>query len=852
MIKRMIFNVLTQFIIISISMVIRGKGHSRNILYLDYFLFQTKINEMGRPKGSKTKNQLDPANILEPTRRVIDENQNIDKNSSVDENQNIAGTAPPPKKKKPSVVTRRRSRDVQYWKDVVGPPMEFFPRTKLPQNKAVIQRYFSLRQELPPTQRICDIVNIIYTELVTEVWKPARIFTDKEYKCKRIITAVIKKFLKVQKNKTKGGTVQKKVKDLEEHLHKLCDLAPLNLKDMLKSTYKMNKDWEQDWKFYLNMCEKNQPGCVSGRDVKLATKEGKKQDRTKEGIKRAQKSGANKRKMEDKVSGDDFDDGTVDKDDCTDKDVVFKKKKKRAKLVLEIDSKSLVEQTTGTSDRLGLSARQTAMMLATVVKVGGGNLAEVPLTKSSVHRQRKKTRARKGKEIKNSFVHSDCGFVLHYDTKLVNPKGRDTEDRAAVLYSGGIHKQPYLLGIPKFKSSAGKDVEVGVLAQIEEYNIDVKDGIATCYDTTSSNSGAKEGAHFRIERRVGHGILELECRKHVQELHVSHANKAVFGATKGPQKAHYKRLKKEWLSMEHNTDNMQLFDWKKYSNYTFIIEKAKQSLAWASWHLEQKTFPRDDYKELNELIVVFLGGQVPGGFKPKMKGAMHEARFMADAIYILSMELFSNEFLMDQTLSEQVHKMSVFIAIWHGPNFLKCGLAATAPGNDLDYFYDMLQLSDSEDPVLSRIGAHVAESIQRHTSYLKAPQVVFALFDKKLSPLDRQHLASALHAIPRPDVSPSLFKPGKLDAVPLLCSIKECVGSAACETDTGELYPRKTLASFVSVKSFMMFNLIGIEDLTWLGAPVALWPCFPSYLRASSFVEDLLVVNDGAERGMCN
>ena len=202
-------------------MVIRGKGHSRNILYLDYFLFQTKINEMGRPKGSKTKNQLDPANILEPTRRVIDENQNIDKNSSVDENQNIAGTAPPPKKKKPSVVTRRRSRDVQYWKDVVGPPMEFFPRTKLPQNKAVIQRYFSLRQELPPTQRICDIVNIIYTELVTEVWKPARIFTDKEYKCKRIITAVIKKFLKVQKNKTKGGTVQKKVKDLEEHLHKL-------------------------------------------------------------------------------------------------------------------------------------------------------------------------------------------------------------------------------------------------------------------------------------------------------------------------------------------------------------------------------------------------------------------------------------------------------------------------------------------------------------------------------------------------------------------------------------------------------------------------------------------------------
>lgn len=812
---------------------------------------------MGRPKGSKTKNQLDPANILEPQRPVSDENQNIDENQNVnenrniDENQNIARPAPPPKKKKPSVVTRRRSRDVQFWKDIVGPPVEFFPRTKLPQNKVVIQRYLSLRQELPPNEKISDIVHIIYTELVTEVWKPARIFTDNEKKCKKIILAVIKKFIKVQNNKTKGGTVEKKIKDLTEHLYKLCDLAPPNLKDMMNSTYKLNKEWEQDWQFYLNMCEKNQPGCVSGRDVKLAIKESKKRDRTEGDIERAQKSNANKRKMEDKVSGDDFDDGTVNTDDSTDKDIVFKKKKKRAKLVLEIDSRTIVEQTTGTTDRLAMSARQTAMMLATVVKVGGGNLSEVPLTKSSVHRQRKKARARKGKEIRNSFVHSDCGFVLHYDTKLVNPKGRDIEDRAAVLYSGGIHKQPYLLGIPKFKSSAGKDVEVGVLAQTEEYNIDLKDCIATCYDTTASNSGAKEGAHFRIERRVGHGILELECRKHVGELHVCHANKAVFGATKGPQKAHYKRLKKEWLSMKLNTDTMQLFDWEKYSSYTSIIEKAKQSLAWALWHLEQNTFPRDDYKELNELIVVFLGGKVPGGFKPKMKGAMHEARFMADAIYLLSMELFSNEFLMDQILSEQVHKMSVFISIWHGPNFLKCGLAATAPGNDLEYFYDMLQLSEFEDPYFSRIGAHVAESIQRHTSYLKALRVIFALFDKKLSPLDRQHLASALHAIPRPDVSPAHFKPGKLDAVPLLCSIKECVGSSACETDTGELYPRKTLASFVSVKSYMMFNLIGIEDLTWLGAPVALWPCFPSYLRARSFVKDLLVVNDGAERGMC-
>ena len=241
---------------------------------------------------------------------------------------------------------------------------------------------------------------------------------------------------------------------------------------------------------------------------------------------------------------------------------------------------------------------------------------------------------------------------------------------------------------------------------------------------------------------------------------------------------------------------------------------------------------------------------MPGGFHPKKKGAMHEARFMADAIYLLSMELFASECFVDDRLTEQVHKMAVFIAVWHAPNFLKCSLAATAPANDLSFFQDMLRLSESEDPDFARIGAQVAESVQRHTSYMKAPQVVFALFDEKAGVKERRDLASALSAIPRLDTSPSCFKPGKLAEVPLLCSKKECVGSAFCTNEDGDFYPQKTLADLVSSKSYMLFNLLHIEDLSWLDAPVGLWPCFPSFLKAREFVKNLVVVNDGAERGI--
>ena len=638
---------------------------------------------------------------------------------------------------------------------------------------------------------------------------------------------------------------------MKEFLGKLCDLAPKDLFEELKKTARLNEEWESDWQFYQNMCQPEQIGYMAGDDLKLAKKEALKQKKLD--VAKALKAASLKRNIDNKVSGEEFDDGKERKEVESDTEEIHEgkktKKDKSEKIFLEIDPKKLVEQTTAASDRLGLSARQSSMMLAAVVKAGGGDVSKVSLSKSRVHEKRKETRFTKGKGIMDSFIPSKTGYILHYDTKLVSPKGRDTEDRAAVLYSGGPYKQPHLLGIPKFLSSAGRDVEAGVLRELKQYNVLVQDCLGTCYDTTASNSGHQNGAHFRIERNVGHAILELECRKHVHEVHVTHANKAIFGLTKGPQKAHYKDFKTAWSSLKLDTTSLKLFDWEKYSEQKFLTCRAKQSLEWAEDNLQNNTFPRDDYKELNELIVVYLGGEVHGGFVPKCKGAMHDARFMADSIYLLSMELFFNEYIMKSSMADKVQKMAVFVAIWHAPNFLKCSLAAAAPSNDLQYFYDMQDLFDVEDPDMSRIGAYVSDSIQRHTSYLKAPQVIFALFNEKLEPTERQTLAAALAAIPRPDSSPDHFRPGKLADIPLVCSMKECVGSSLCIDDSDLPFPKKTLASFVGVKSYLLFNLLHIEDLSWLEAPVALWDCFPSYSVSKNFVKDLVVVNDGAERG---
>ena len=67
-----------------------------------------------------------------------------------------------------------------------------------------------------------------------------------------------------------------------------------------------------------------------------------------------------------------------------------------------------------------------------------------------------------------------------------------------------------------------------------------------------------------------------------------------------------------------------------------------------------------------------------------------------------------------------------------------------------------------------------------------------------------------------------------------------------CQNEDGDFYQKKTLPELVSVKSYLLFNLL--KDLSWLDPPVALWPCFPTCGNVRDFVHKLLTVNDGAER----
>ena len=71
-----------------------------------------------------------------------------------------------------------------------------------------------------------------------------------------------------------------------------------------------------------------------------------------------------------------------------------------------------------------------------------------------------------------------------------------------------------------------------LIVTCETWNVKDK-VVATCWDTTASNSGRRSGADILFQQALGRPCLSLACRHHVAERHIHHANKAVRGPDEG-------------------------------------------------------------------------------------------------------------------------------------------------------------------------------------------------------------------------------------------------------------------------------------------------------------------------------
>ena len=116
--------------------------------------------------------------------------------------------------------------------------------------------------------------------------------------------------------------------------------------------------------------------------------------------------------------------------------------------------------------------------------------------------------------------------------------------------------------------------------------------------------------------------------------------KTSIGTSTGHDVLLFKRFRDHWKFIQ--SDKFQVASSDPLVE-SLVAPHRSDILEFAHRHLATAQ-PRDDYREFLELSVVFLGGVPSRRTRFRIPGAMHQAQWMAKAIYTIKMWLFRAQF----------------------------------------------------------------------------------------------------------------------------------------------------------------------------------------------------------------
>src|SRR6218665_941429 len=129
--------------------------------------------------------------------------------------------------------------------------------------------------------------------------------------------------------------------------------------------------------------------------------------------------------------------------------------------------------------------------------------------------------------------------------------------------------------------------------------------VGMSFDTTASNSGNKAGACVLLESMLNKPLLNLACRHHIHELIIAKVFETVIDrASSCPQIKLLQRFATAWNTINAHVFESAISD-DQLATELDPIKKDKLILDFLKKQL--RTFqPRDDYKELLHLGILFL------------------------------------------------------------------------------------------------------------------------------------------------------------------------------------------------------------------------------------------------------
>lgn len=466
------------------------------------------------------------------------------------------------------------------------------------------------------------------------------------------------------------------------------------------------------------------------------------------------------------------------------------------------------------------SYRLCESLLNVGVKIAGTNPSAYALSKSSLWSKITQFRDAQKNELLSSLEADNCKIVLHFDGKscsMLNKRHVGKEERFIILCH--TNKGDVPLGFFALNSKSGRDCSAQILKSLADYNLSNR-VVGLVSDTESTNTGTANGTCALVENGLELELLHLMCRHHIKEVLLRDVFVAIFGASQAARITTFDVLIENWDYIESRGFIYSPLDQETLYENPLLARLSEETIDIIGGHAKCKHV-RDDYAELNDLVLKFLGIQTGKPFR--VVGATSNARWMARIIYAIKTYLFREHLLLDSEFVDAIERFCIFVTLIYTKHWNRCVNAVDAPYNDVQLLKELNEYAEYDGEIADvAMAAH-----KRHLWYLSDELSVLALFSSKVSAEEKQNMIAQM----TPDVGDRTEN-----------SIKHT--SEIDDIENIELH------NFISPRSFFLFELLQL-DVGFLGENPDNWDEMNDYKRAKQTISSLItVVNDSAERAL--
>ena len=297
--------------------------------------------------------------------------------------------------------------------------------------------------------------NIILEELIV-IWGKAALPSIRKDKIFKKIIDLIAEFENFMKNWSRHD--EDKVDNYRQSLLSLFDIAPTDIEEKLRMSYKTNTEWQEDLTFYRCQSAVPQVGSLGARDQVLEKRLKEKGEREEKHLKKKQKHELECKNVNTKKCLLDDVEVHLEEDEHEDKEYTPSKKV----MIKEKCKTKIIEDTSPIAIRHGLSTRAHLAIVAGTVKSMGGDIDTMPASISSLHRKRKKACKSLADDVCCKFNDKWKGWpkIIQWDGKMMEVMQEDSgakkEDINVVAFNvPGSEEKVKTIAIPSVKQATG-------------------------------------------------------------------------------------------------------------------------------------------------------------------------------------------------------------------------------------------------------------------------------------------------------------------------------------------------------------------------------------------------------------